>query len=75
MELVEIWEPEGHYAWMKRWLETHQEQPHHYKIITFSAVAVVNCYTEAHDSVPAQKQALAINLFVLAGYPYFSKRL
>ena len=24
MELVEIWEPERRYIWMKRWLETHR---------------------------------------------------
>ena len=26
MELVEIWEPERHYVWMKRWLETHRRR-------------------------------------------------
>jgi hypothetical protein len=26
MELVEIWEPERRYIWMKRWLETHRRR-------------------------------------------------
>ena len=26
MELVEIWEPERRYVWMKRWLETHRRR-------------------------------------------------
>jgi len=26
MELVEIWEPNRHYIWMKRWLETHRRR-------------------------------------------------
>ena len=26
MELVEIWEPERRFVWMKRWLETHRRR-------------------------------------------------
>ena len=26
MELVEIWEPQRRYIWMKRWLETHRRR-------------------------------------------------
>jgi hypothetical protein len=27
MVLVEIWEPQRRYIWMKRWLETHRRRP------------------------------------------------
>ena len=46
MELVEIWEPERRYIWMKRWLETHRRRKAAGQALAQALAARPRCYRQ-----------------------------